>query len=462
MFRFRPSVSFVLMAVLLFYPCARAQAGPDRVLLVNLQGAVNGPDGKPVPGARVDVRVGASSADSVADTVTDVDGKFALLGVALSPGPYLLHASAPGFGEAEKTFKIESAGPASDLTFALALPAQPKERGASSGFTVVRVLYATDRKQQTDQNGLQYLGMRSDNGVLSYGSCEVSIPESHVLAEVERPTIWKLEFHPDPEKHMVLQKVESEEKARFLKDVAGMVAASPGKEAFVFVHGYNVSFEDAAIRTAQLAYDFGFKGAPIFYSWPSRGSLFGYLDDEQSIQQTVGNLKQFLQDVAASSGATVVHLIAHSMGNRALLPALSQLAADPQFRDFAKFNTVVFAAPDVDRDVFMNLVAQIHKPQSMITLYVSEHDQALVASHVLFHKQPRAGEGGSDTIVMQGLDTVDVSKLSMDALGHSYFGDNRSVVQDLLKFLKGQLAPRPGLSKVPLGSLAYWQLLSGN
>jgi esterase/lipase superfamily enzyme len=150
------------------------------------------------------------------------------------------------------------------------------------------------------------------------------------------------------------------------------------------------------------------------------------------------------------------------MGNRALLPALSQLAGDPQFKDFSKFNTVVFAAPDVDRDVFMNLAAQIHKPQSKITLYVSERDQALVASHVLFHKEPRAGEGGSNTIVMQGLDTVDVSKLSMDALGHSYFGDNRSVVQDLLKFLKGQLAPRPGLSKIPLGSLAYWQLAPGN
>jgi esterase/lipase superfamily enzyme len=95
-------------------------------------------------------------------------------------------------------------------------------------------------------------------------------------------------------------------------------------------------------------------------------------------------------------------------------------------------------------------------------LYVSEHDQALAASHLLFHKEPRAGEGGSDTIVMQGLDTVDVSKLSMDALGHSYFGDNRSVIEDLLKFLKGQLAPRPGLSKVPSGTLAYWQMLPGN
>ena len=58
-----------------------------------------------------------------------------------------------------------------------------------------------------------------------------------------------------------------------------------------------------------------------------------------------------------------------------------------------------------------------------------------------------------------GIDTVDVSKLSMDALGHSYFGDNRTVVSDLLTFLKGKIAPRPGLSKVAMGSLALWQML---
>jgi esterase/lipase superfamily enzyme len=466
MVRTRPGV-FALLApfwILLFWtnPDAIAQAAtPDGALARTVQGMVTSPDGKPVAGARVDVRAGAASEDAVADTVTDVDGRFALFNIALTPGPYLIHASAAGFGEAEQSFRVKAAPAAPELKFTLALPPLPKERGASTGFTVVRVFYATDRKAQTEQGSLQYLGLRADNGALSYGSCEVSIPETHVLAEVERPTIWRLEFHPDPEKHIVLQKVESEAKESFFRDVSGLVASSPGKEAFVFVHGYNVSFEDAAIRTAQLAYDFGFKGAPIFYSWPSRGSLFGYADDEQSVQQTAGNLKQFLEDVSATSGATVIHLIAHSMGNRAMLAALSQLAADPQFKDFGKFNTIVFAAPDVDRDVFMQLAAQIHRPQNKVTLYVSEHDQALAASHLLFHKEPRAGEAGSDTIVMAGVDTVDVSKLSMDALGHSYFGDNRNVVEDLLKFLKGQLAPRPGLSKVPLGSLAYWQLSPG-
>ena len=452
---------FVLFAGAPAYLAAQ-DSNDSFVALVNVQGTVSGPDGKRIAGARVDIRAGSNSDSVLADTRTDVDGRYAFLRIGIAPGRYLVHASAAGFGAAEDTFKVERGRRTPDQTLPLVLPPQPKERGASSGFTVVRVLYATDRKAQTDQGSLEYLGVRSGDGALSYGACDVSIPETHVVAELERPSIWRLEFHPDPEKHIVLQKVESEAKAQFLKNVAAMVAASPGREAFVFVHGYNVSFEDAAIRTAQLAYDFGFKGAPIFYSWPSRGSLLGYLDDEQSVQQTVGNLKQFLEDVSAGSGATVIHLIAHSMGNRALLPVLAQLATDPQFKSFGKFNTVVFAAPDVDRDVFVQEVGQIHSSQSKITLYVSEHDQALAASHLLFHKEPRAGEAGSDTIVMQGLDTVDVSKLSTDALGHSYYGDNRSVVEDLLKFLKGQLAPRPGLSKVPLGSLAYWQLIPAN
>ena len=44
-----------------------------------------------------------------------------------------------------------------------------------------------------------------------------------------------------------------------------MVSRSPRKDAFVFIHGFNVAFEDAVMRTAQIAYDLGFDGAPILY-----------------------------------------------------------------------------------------------------------------------------------------------------------------------------------------------------
>ncbi|HTB97298.1 MAG TPA: alpha/beta hydrolase [Terracidiphilus sp.] len=437
-----------------------AQPSPSRnTSEVTIQGTVQASDATPLLGARVDLRSGTSSDDVVMDTHTDIDGKFAILSIPLAPGQYILHVAAIGFESTEKAVDLRHAASTASLNFVFTLRPAPKERGAASPYTKVRVFYATDRQAVSNQNTTQFLGIAAQNGALAYGACDVSIPESHTLAALERPSIWKLEFHADPEKNIVLQKVTPEPKDLFLKDVAATVSGSPGKEAFVFVHGYNVSFEDAAVRTAQLTYDFGFKGAPIFYSWPSKGSLLGYLADEISVAQTTAHLRQFLQDVANTSGATTVHLIAHSMGNRALLTAVAQLASDNNFTNFNKFSSFVLAAPDVDRDEFTRLVSQIQKPRRKFTLYVSAHDQALEASYLLFHREMRAGEGGSNAIVLPGLDTVDVSQLSSDALGHSYYGDNPSVVQDLLKFLKGQLAPRPSLSRVPLGSLAYWQLL---
>ena len=63
-------------------------------------------------------------------------------------------------------------------------------------------------------------------------------------------------FHEDPEKHVVLLDVRPEAQSQFYSDLASTVAASPNKEAFVFIHGYKTTFEDAARRTGQLAYDF--------------------------------------------------------------------------------------------------------------------------------------------------------------------------------------------------------------
>ena len=456
----------IALALLLYLPVARAaaQAAVPPIALAPstliLEGSVTGFDGRPVANARVDVRLqGAPDTITFGDTLSDADGGFALLGLVLEPEHFVVHASAPNMLSDEKPFTIDSAGHASNDTFKLKLGQLQATRDAiKEGYTVVRVYYATDRAPLVGGSVMQYANERAGDHAVSYGMCEVSIPRDHHFAEVEAPSVWRLEFHADPEKHMTLQTVRTEPKNRFFQDVAKSVEQSPGKEVFVFVHGYNVGFEGAALRTAQLAYDFGFKGAPIFYSWPSRDMLLGYLDDERTVNDSVANLRQFLEEVANRSGATVIHVIAHSMGNRALLPALAQLAQDRHFHNFAKFHGVVLAAPDVDKNSFINWVGQIKSAKSPVTLYVSGRDQALLASHLLFNSQERAGVGGTHAIVIPGVDTIDVSKVSMDALGHSYYGDNPNVVTDLLMSLQGLPAPRPGLTKVSEGSLAYWMM----
>jgi esterase/lipase superfamily enzyme len=149
--------------------------------------------------------------------------------------------------------------------------------GGSAGreFKVIRIFYATDRQQTGNSQARKFFANdRAPNGTLSLGVCEVSIPDSdrHKLGFLEKPSIYRLEFRPNPKKHVVLLSAHSLEERRFFNLLKRRVAKSERKEAFVFIHGYNVTFEDAARRTAQFASDLQFDGAPVLYSRPSRGS----------------------------------------------------------------------------------------------------------------------------------------------------------------------------------------------
>ena len=200
----------------------------------------------------------------------------------------------------------------------------------------------------SSSSSVSYSGER---GTLELGSCEVSIPKRHEVGELESPSVLRLEFSEDPSRHVVLLKVQPVPADVFYADLRSSVERSTRKSAFVFVHGYNFSFDEAARRTAQIAYDLKFDGVPIFFSWPSQGGIWGYTIDETNVAWTVPHLRQFLTDVASQSGAKQIHLIAHSMGNRALTSAMRDLSFLPESAR-PKFNEVVLTAPDIDAEVF--------------------------------------------------------------------------------------------------------------
>jgi esterase/lipase superfamily enzyme len=294
----------------------------------------------------------------------------------------------------------------------------------------IRVFYATDRMQLRTWNGnLRYVKGRSLLGNLHYGECEISVPKTHKLGKLETPSILKLEFSPDPAKHIVLQKIQSLEEGVFLERVAASVAASAAKEAFVFIHGYKVSFDDAARRTAQIGFDLHFVGAPIFYSWPSNGRFAAYIKDETNIAWSTPHFQRFLSLVSQHSGAKRIHIIAHSMGNRAVCEALKELGADSG--NNLKFNHLVLAAPDIDADTFRELAVKLQKVSGRITLYESSKDKAIQASKKI-HGNPRAGE---PLLIIPGLDTIDASAIDTDFLGHSYFSDNWPLLSDIHSIL---------------------------
>jgi esterase/lipase superfamily enzyme len=66
--------------------------------------------------------------------------------------------------------------------------------------------------------------------------------------------------------------------------VGAALSGAGSKSVLLFVHGFNVTFTDAALRTAQLAHDLSFGGVPFFFSWPSAGETRSYFRDEEIAQ----------------------------------------------------------------------------------------------------------------------------------------------------------------------------------
>ncbi len=325
---------------------------------------------------------------------------------------------------------------------------------SAKNYAVVQVFYGTDRNYTGAAHPRDKYG--PDRGEqVHFGKCEVSIPRDHRMGELESPSIWRLEFREDPEKHVVLLEGVRYDRASFLADISAEIAASSGNKALIFVHGYNVTFEDAARRTAQMSYDLAFDGAPIFFSWPSNGTTAAYSADESDIEWATPHLRDFFTEVARESGAEEIYLVAHSMGNRGVTRALIDL--EPETRRV--FREVILTAPDVDADLFRrDILPAIRAEGSRITLYASANDLALKASKSV-HKTPRAGEAGADLIVAPGLDTIDASSVETSFLGHSYYAEQRSVISDLYYLINEGKAPsaRFGLAPVTKGDQTYWE-----
>ena len=305
-------------------------------------------------------------------------------------------------------------------------------------YALVKVFYATDRAtlKGLGSMSVSFSGEPADE--LQLGMCTVSVPRDHRMGELEGPSILRLEFHQDPAKHIVLVDTTVEQIGSFFRSVSDRAMHSKLKEAFVFVHGFNTDFESAARRTAQLAYDLAFEGAPILYSWPSQGSLLGYNKDLRNAELSVSHFQDFLSRLASQPGIERVHVIAHSLGNRVVVQALAS-QADAHRR--IHIQQVALVAPDIDAQQFRLLAAALKQDAGRVTLYASSKDKALKASE-LVQGYPRAGEGEPNLVVIPGIDTIDASAVDTSGLAwsHSYFADNRSILSDLFYLMRGNSA----------------------
>lgn len=319
----------------------------------------------------------------------------------------------------------------------------------------VTLWFGTNREPAPSSSGLHFTGRRSTSDAVHYGRCTVFVPKSHKFGGVQTPW-WKRWFSSNS--RLELTTVESLQEASFWNELKDSLdRGEKDQSLMLFVHGYRVTFEGAALRTAQLAYDLKVRHA-AFFSWPSGGSATDYFADEASARHAAPLLGEFLRRVEQRCAAANqrMHVIAHSMGNRVLVQALEGLAA-AQWQPTA-LDKLVFAAPDEDAATFTRAVGSMLQVGRNRTLYASNGDKPVWLSGAL-HAYPRAGYLPPVTVA-RGLDTIDASHVDKTFLGHSDFATERPLLNDLFSLLCHGLSPdhRASIQSVFEGPNQYWKL----
>jgi esterase/lipase superfamily enzyme len=312
------------------------------------------------------------------------------------------------------------------------------------GVQAAPVFFATNRKPG-GPSGTTFSGDVNDS--LSFGLATVTIPvPTHEIGKLETPKWWKL-YAKDQRESFLLNDVSSLNQTEFGTKLEAAAQVSDSREILIFLHGFNVTFEEAALRAAQFAYDSRFRGIVVLFSWPSQGSVLGYSGDEDRALASGEKMAGFLRSLENGPWPKV-HLLAHSMGNRVML---SGLADNP--RPKLALGQLVFAAADVYVPVFNEKFPKLQTAGKLAsTSYASKKDRALWLSSVL-HSGARVGIVEDIPYVTDGLESIDASSVDKGMLGHGYWSDQRTLITDLRSLLQQGLSPKDrGLDQIG----KYW------
>ncbi len=274
-------------------------------------------------------------------------------------------------------------------------------------------------------------GFDSEQSVdgITYGVCNVFIPASHKPGSTGTPW-WRRWIRLEADDQLQVHSTHGLPRDVFWAEFASKLHTwwnAGERNAFVLIHGYNVSFDEAAMRAAQIGYDLKIPGEMAFYSWPSQGSAANYPADEATITASFPYIAAFLRELSEQSGAERIHLFVHSMGNRGFLSALERLVAEDH--PTLRLGQVFFCAPDEDVRTFKDKATKFPHHFENRTLLVSPDDKAVAVSKWA-HKHDRVGIAPPVTTVA-GIETIEVRGFGLLDLGHGYFAAAAPVMQDI-------------------------------
>jgi hypothetical protein len=284
----------------------------------------------------------------------------------------------------------------------------------------LEVLYASNREQESAALGKEMV----------YGVASVHVPKLHSVGALDSTADSK--FNSDRDFQIELNHPLS------LPDLKSKVAGDPDWGVLIFIHGFNVDFKQALLRSAQIAYDLKFQGKILLISWPAGGSG-GFLEksliyktyerNRINAAESVEKVASFIRELASLS--VPIQMMVHSMGHQVLVPAMAKIAEN---FDHPFVQELIFNAPDLAPSEFEKASGGLKKLAQRITLYCSQNDNALLASQAINH-QKRLGS----CIQEEGIDIVNVSEVDeagLTGLGHGYYS-SRPVLTDIYQVILG-------------------------
>ena len=223
-------------------------------------------------------------------------------------------------------------------------------------------------------------------------------------------------------------------------DVGDLAAQAGTGDVLIYVHGFKQTFETAVLDGAHLSDGIKFRGRTMVFSWPSKAGLFDYAYDRDSAMWSRDGFERMLSALVSAPGTGHVHIVAHSMGTMLTLESLRQLYAHYGDTVTGKIGAVVFAAPDIDMDVFSSAVQRIGPLAGKITVIAATNDRALALSGQLAGGMTRVGAAEKAAIARLGVRVVDASAEGWGIINHDLFLSNAEVQRVIRRSIDGTTA----------------------
>ncbi|WFU73896.1 MULTISPECIES: alpha/beta fold hydrolase [unclassified Bradyrhizobium] len=222
-------------------------------------------------------------------------------------------------------------------------------------------------------------------------------------------------------------------------DAGDLAAQAGGGDVLIYVHGFKQTFETAVLDAAHLSDGIKFRGRTMAFSWPSKAGLFDYAYDRDSAMWSRDDFERVLSALVSAPGGRV-HIVAHSMGTMLTLESLRQLYARYGDTVTSKIGAVVFAAPDIDMDVFSSAIHRIGPLAGKITVIAATNDRALALSGQIAGGMTRVGAAEKDVIQRLGVRVVDASQEGWGIINHDLFLSNAEVQRVIRRSIDGTTA----------------------